>query len=74
MAGQSGPGLELAARHADALFGGASTKQNCLDAYADLKGRMGKYGRKPVSLNVLPGISVFAGQTTSESDELYDEL
>jgi FMN-dependent oxidoreductase (nitrilotriacetate monooxygenase family) len=74
MAGQSGPGMELAARHADALFGAGSTKQQCLDAYADIKGRMGKFGRKPDALKVLPGISVFVGKTTAEADELYEEL
>ena len=74
MAGQSSRGMELAARHADALFGAGSTKQHCLDAYAGVKGRMGKYGRKPESLKILPGISVFVGRTTAEADELYEEL
>ena len=47
MAGQSGPGMELAARYADALFGAGTTKQDCIDAYADIKGRMARYGRAP---------------------------
>jgi len=74
MAGQSGPGMELAARHADALFGAGSTKQHCLDAYAGIKGRMEKYGRSPDALKILPGISVFVGKTTAEADELYEQL
>lgn len=55
MAGQSEHGMELAARYADALFGAGSTKQDCVDAYADIKGRMGKYGRPPEALRILPG-------------------
>ncbi len=74
MAGQSEPGMELAARYADALFGAGTTKQDCLGAYADIKGRMGKYGRDPDSLRILPGVSVFVGRTEAEADELYREL
>jgi FMN-dependent oxidoreductase (nitrilotriacetate monooxygenase family) len=74
MAGQSSPGMELAARYADALFGAGSTKQDCQDAYADIKGRMEKYGRPPEALRILPGISVFVGRTAAEAEELYKEL
>ncbi len=74
MAGQSAPGMELAARSADALFGAGSTKQDCQAAYADIKGRMAKYGRAPDTLKILPGISVFVGRTAAEADELYEQL
>jgi FMN-dependent oxidoreductase (nitrilotriacetate monooxygenase family) len=74
MAGQSSPGMELAARYADALFGAGSTKQDCQTAYADIKGRMAKYGRAPETLRILPGISVFVGRTAAEAEELYQEL
>ncbi len=74
MAGQSEPGMELAARYADALFGAGSSKQDCKDAYASIKGRMPKYGRAPESLRILPGVSVFVGRTAAEAEELYEEL
>jgi N-acetyl-S-(2-succino)cysteine monooxygenase len=74
MAGQSDPGMELAARYADALFGAGSTKQDCKDAYAGIKGRMARYGRAPESLRILPGISVFVGRTAAEAEELFEEL
>jgi alkanesulfonate monooxygenase len=74
MAGQSGPGMELAARYADALFGAGTTKQDCIDAYADIKGRMARYGRSPEALKILPGVSVFTGRTAAEADEHYEEL
>ncbi len=74
MAGQSVPGMELAARYADALFGAGSTKEDCIRAYADIKGRMPKYGRNPDALKILPGVSIFVGPTTAEAERLYEEL
>jgi FMN-dependent oxidoreductase (nitrilotriacetate monooxygenase family) len=74
MAGQSDPGMELAAQHADALFGAGTTKQDCIDAYANIKGRMARYGRSPDELKILPGVSVFVGRTSAEAEELYEEL
>jgi len=74
MAGQSDPGMELAARYADGLFGAGTTKQDCIDAYADIKGRMARYGRSPDDLKILPGVSVFTGRTAAEADEFYEEL
>ena len=74
MAGQSGPGMDLAARYADALFGAGSTKQDCQQAYADIKGRMPAYGRPPETLKILPGVSIFVGRTATEAEDLYQEL
>ena len=74
MAGQSDPGMELAAKHADALFGAGSTKEDCMRAYAGIKERMAKYGRDPAALKILPGISVFVGPTSAEAERLYEEL
>ena len=74
MAGQSGPGRELAARHADALFAAGDSKASCQEAYADIKGRMAKYGRRPEHLRIIPGISVFVAPTSSEAEELFEEL
>ncbi len=74
MAGQSAPGMELAARYADALFGAGTTKQDCIDAYADIKGRMARYGRAPDMLKILPGVSVFTGRSAAEAEDLYLEL
>jgi FMN-dependent oxidoreductase (nitrilotriacetate monooxygenase family) len=74
MAGQSGPGRELAAQHADALFAAGDSKESCQEAYADIKSRMAKYGRKPEHLRFIPGISVFVGRTAAEADALFAEL
>ena len=74
MAGQSEPGMELAARYADGLFGAGTTKQDCIDAYANIKGRMARYGRSPDHLKILPGVSIYVGRTAAEAEEFYEEL
>lgn len=73
-AGQSEPGKELAARHADAMFGAGDSKATCQAEYADIKGRMEKFGRDPDSLRFIPGVNVFAGRSAAEADDLYGEL
>jgi len=74
MAGQSEAGKELAAYGGEALFGTASSKAEAQAEYADIKGRMAKYGRPPDALRIMPGLSVFVGRTAEEADALYDEL
>jgi alkanesulfonate monooxygenase SsuD/methylene tetrahydromethanopterin reductase-like flavin-dependent oxidoreductase (luciferase family) len=66
--------MELAAKHADALFGAGSTKADCVGAYAEIKGRMAQYGRPPEAMRILPGVSVFTGRSAAEAEELYEEL
>jgi FMN-dependent oxidoreductase (nitrilotriacetate monooxygenase family) len=74
MAGQSEAGKELAAYGGEGLFGTASSKEQAQEEYADIKGRMPKYGRPPEALKILPALSVFVGRTSAEADELFEEL
>ncbi|CAN5220800.1 LLM class flavin-dependent oxidoreductase [soil metagenome] len=74
MAGQSEAGKELAAYGGEGLFGTASGKADAQREYADIKGRMAKYGRPTDALKILPALSVFVGRTASEADALYEEL
>jgi alkanesulfonate monooxygenase SsuD/methylene tetrahydromethanopterin reductase-like flavin-dependent oxidoreductase (luciferase family) len=74
MAGQSEAGKELAAYGGEGLFGTASSKAQAQEEYADIKGRMPKYGRPPEALKILPALSVFVGRTSAEADALFDEL
>lgn len=74
VAGGSEPAKELAARVADVVFTVTETKQSAQEFYADVKERMVKYGRSPDDLKVLPGASVFVGNTAAEADLLYGEL
>lgn len=74
MAGQSEAGKELAAYGGEGLFGTASSKAEAQKEYADIKGRMAKYGRPTDALKILPALSVFVGRTAAEADALYEEL
>jgi alkanesulfonate monooxygenase len=74
MAGQSEAGKELAAYGGEGLFGTASSKAQARKEYADIKGRMPKYGRPPEALKILPALSVFVGRTSAEADALFEEL
>ncbi|WP_182086390.1 LLM class flavin-dependent oxidoreductase [Aureimonas sp. ME7] len=73
-AGSSNDGMELAAATAECVF----TVQDHIDTarafYADLKGRLERYGRGPDQLHVMPGISPFIGATREEAEARYDEL
>lgn len=73
-AGASDSGKAFAARVAEAVF----TAQNSLgDAklfYADLKARMGAWGRKADELRILPGFCPIIGDTAAEAADLEAEL
>jgi N-acetyl-S-(2-succino)cysteine monooxygenase len=73
-AGQSEPGKELAAQYSDGVFATALTKEMAIRDYADIKGRMAKYGRAPESLRFLPGLVCYVGKTTSEAEEYFQEV
>ncbi|WP_428486206.1 LLM class flavin-dependent oxidoreductase [Rhodopila sp.] len=73
-AGGSPSGLELAARSADVVFSVVQDLQAAKIAYADLKGRMSKYGRSPNELAVLPGIMPIIGASDAEAREQLAKL
>jgi FMN-dependent oxidoreductase (nitrilotriacetate monooxygenase family) len=72
-AGDSDSGREFAAATADAIF----TRHATLDAgkafYADLKGRLAKYGRTHEQLIVLPAATFVLGDTDADAQE-YAEV
>jgi FMN-dependent oxidoreductase (nitrilotriacetate monooxygenase family) len=73
-AGDSDKGREFAAATADAIF----TRHGTLEAgqafYADVKGRLARYGRSPDELKVLPGATFVLGDTEEEAQELAREV
>ncbi|MER8667488.1 LLM class flavin-dependent oxidoreductase [Mesorhizobium sp. M1156] len=73
-AGASGPGKELAARTAEAIFAAQITLDEATAFYADVKGRLGKYGRSEDDLKVLPGIFPVVGRTEAEAREKFEQL
>jgi len=70
-AGQSEAGKELAASTADCLFATGVTKEQSRDIYADIKGRLSKYGRAQDDLKILPGVVIYVGKTAQEAEDYY---
>jgi len=73
-AGGSPSGLDLAARTADVVFSVVQELAPAKVAYADLKGRMAKYGRPPEALAVLPGVMTIIGDSEAEARETLAKL
>jgi len=73
-AGQSEPGKELIARIADCMFATGNSKEASQAVYADIKGRMEKYGRRSDELKILPDMTVCVAESRSQASELYEEL
>lgn len=73
-AGSSEPGKELAAATAEAIFTAWTSLAEAQAFYADVKGRLAKYGRRPEQLLVLPGISPVVGRTQEEAEAKWAEL
>ncbi|MFD4873778.1 NtaA/DmoA family FMN-dependent monooxygenase [Streptomyces sp. NPDC058420] len=73
-AGDSGEGREFAARTADVIFTRHGTLEDGRAFYADVKGRLAKYGREPDDLKIMPGVSVVLGDTAAEAQERAAEI
>jgi len=73
-AGSSEPGKELAARTAEVVFTAHQTFEDARSFYTDLKGRLGKYGRHPDDLKVMPGIFPIVGRTINEAEEKFEQI
>jgi FMN-dependent oxidoreductase (nitrilotriacetate monooxygenase family) len=73
-AGDSDAGREFAASSADAIFGRHSTLEPGRAFYADVKGRLARYGRRPADLLILPAATFVLGDTDAEARELADEV
>jgi FMN-dependent oxidoreductase (nitrilotriacetate monooxygenase family) len=68
-AGDSDPGREFAARDADAIFSRHGTLEGGKAFYADVKGRMARYGRRPEELKILPASTFVLGDTDADARE-----
>ncbi len=73
-AGASEPGKELAARTAEAIFAAQITLEEAVAFYADVKGRLAKFGRSHDDLKILPGIFPVVGRTELEAQEKFEAL
>ncbi|MBK3574091.1 NtaA/DmoA family FMN-dependent monooxygenase [Streptomyces sp. MBT65] len=73
-AGDSGEGREFAARAADVIFTRHGTLEDGRAFYADVKGRLAKYGRSADDLKIMPGVTVVLGDTAAEAQERAAEI
>ncbi len=71
-AGASESGKELAAETAEVVFAAQPTLDEGKTFYADVKGRMDKFGRETDELKIMPGLSVTVGRTEEEAREKYN--
>ncbi|MGY1693335.1 NtaA/DmoA family FMN-dependent monooxygenase [Geodermatophilus sp. SYSU D00814] len=73
-AGDSEEGREFAASSADAIFSRHGAKEAGQAFYRDVKGRLGRYGRTPDQLLILPAATFVVGDTDAEAAELAHEI
>ncbi|RWR34498.1 LLM class flavin-dependent oxidoreductase [Sinirhodobacter populi] len=73
-AGGSELGIELAARTAEMVFSLASNIDKNRAFYANVKGRMAKYGRDENDLKILPGIVINVAETEAEAEAKAQHL
>jgi N-acetyl-S-(2-succino)cysteine monooxygenase len=73
-AGSSGPGIDLAARYADAVFTPLAGVEAGIAFRANLRDKAAGYGRDPGHVRILPGLSFLIAGTDAEAAALRDEL
>lgn len=73
-AGASEQGRELAAATAEVVYVAAPTRGEARSYYADVKGRMARYGRRPDDLKIMPGLMAIVGRTRQEARDKHEEL
>jgi FMN-dependent oxidoreductase (nitrilotriacetate monooxygenase family) len=73
-AGDSDEGREFAASSADVIFSRHSTREAGQAFFADVKGRLPKYGRTPEQLLIMPAATFVIGDTDAEAAELAHEV
>jgi alkanesulfonate monooxygenase len=76
-AGSSGSGLKFAAQKAEVVFTAQDNLEDAKAYYANLKGMLRQYGRRPEQLHILPGLAPILGSTEREAkqrEEYFNEL
>ena len=73
-AGASEDGVELAAETAEVVFAAAPTFDEARAFYSNVKGRMGKHGRDPDDLKIMPGFFVAVAHSREEAKEKHAYL
>jgi FMN-dependent oxidoreductase (nitrilotriacetate monooxygenase family) len=73
-AGDSDGGRELAAAHADVIFTRHAGLHDGQQFYADVKGRLARYGRQPADLKIIPAAVAVIGDTDAEAHERFAHI
>lgn len=73
-AGGSGPGIRVAARHAEMVFTNSSTRRSAAEYRQTLDRALVAEGRTPGSVPAIPGLIPYLGRTTAEAEERLREL
>lgn len=73
-AGDSEEGREFAASSADAIFSRYATLKDGQAFYTDVKSRLGRYGRRPDQLLILPAATFVLGDTDADAEERAREV
>ncbi|MCT9934245.1 NtaA/DmoA family FMN-dependent monooxygenase [Planotetraspora sp. A-T 1434] len=68
-AGDSDEGREFAAKTADVIFSRHGTLDSGKAFYADVKGRLARYGREPYQLKIMPAATFALGDTEEDAAE-----
>ena len=63
-------GRELGAATAEVIYAISGSLDGARAYYADLKGRMAKYGREPDDLKIMPALCPVVGRTRADVGEL----
>lgn len=71
-AGASGPGRDLAARHAEAIYAVAYDLPSAQAYYSDIQSRVRAVGRKPVP--IMPGLVTYVAPTEAEAQARQSAL
>jgi alkanesulfonate monooxygenase SsuD/methylene tetrahydromethanopterin reductase-like flavin-dependent oxidoreductase (luciferase family) len=71
-AGASEQGRELGAATADVIYAINGSVDAARGYYADVKGRMAKYGREPDDLKIMPAFGPVVGGTRAEAQAKFD--
>lgn len=69
-AGDSDQGRDLGATIGDAIFTHAASFEQGRDFYADLKGRAARLGRNPDEVVILPGFTIYVGDSDDDGREI----
>lgn len=73
-AGGSGPGIKVAAKHAEMVFTNSSTREGAAAYRESLDKALVEQGRAPGSVPPIPGLIPYLGRTAKEAEEKLHEL